>query len=388
MKVLLLDTAFAAMPIYRGLIEAGHQVWVMGNRPADLLARVASSAFIEHSYADVSEVETHVTALGIDCVVPGCTDVSMETCVKLTHGVQRLDSVETNLSLSNKAQFRALCGELNLPAPRVSDPASFPRQGSYICKPVDAYSGKGISVFDGTDPVALKAAIETAATASRTGNYLIEDYVGDALYSCSGFLRDCRFTDVFFVREGSSVNPYAVDTSFVVDDFPSHHAELLVSALERLAGHLGLTDGLLHTQFIQSADGPKIVEVSRRCPGDLYPLLIEYSTGFRFAAKYAAALVGYEFDTSVSVRRYILRHTVTADFTCDYGGLVFSQKMPTLAFYPIALMGERLQAKQASRAGINFSEHPSKAELELSYGALLRRDCYRVSGELPTAAER
>ena len=37
--MLLLDTAFAAAPIYDSLVRAGHDVWVMGNRANDLLAK-------------------------------------------------------------------------------------------------------------------------------------------------------------------------------------------------------------------------------------------------------------------------------------------------------------------------------------------------------------
>ncbi|MBM1173051.1 hypothetical protein [Microvirga arabica] len=338
---------------------------------------------MDHNYGDVSGVQAHINQLGIECVIPGCTDVSLETCVQLSSNVQLLDDAETNSWLSNKARFRALCDQLDLPAPRVVNSVSFPREGRYICKPVDSYSGRGISVFDGADMLAQAAAIAQARAASRCGESLIETYVGNALYSCSGFLKDQRFTDVFFVKEGSSTNPYAVDTSFVVDNFPSKHGERLKGALERLAAHLRLKNGLLHTQFILSAQGPMIVEVSRRCPGDLYPLLIEYSTGFRYGAKYAASLAGYELEANNPAKRYILRHTVTADYNVEYGGIVFTHNSPILAFYPITCMGEMLLARQGNRAGILFSEYCSQSGLEDAYNLFLRRDRYSVLGALP-----
>lgn len=382
MNILLLDTAFAAAPIYNGLIEAGHDVWVMGNRPDDLLARVAGERWIDQNYRDVEAVRGHVARFGIERVVPGCTDVSIETVVELEAGAHLRDDAQTNLALGHKAQFRALCELLDLPSPRVVDPQSFPRPGRFICKPVDAFSGRGITVFDGADAGALASAVEAARAASRSGDALIEPYVGDRLFSCSGFLRDGAFTQVFFVREGSSVNPYAVDTSNVVYDFPSDHASALTSSLERLARHLRLKDGLLHTQFILSEHGPMIVEVSRRCPGDLYPLLIEYSTGFRFAAAYAAAFAGYAFESQPSTRRHVLRHTVTADSRTEYGGLVFAGAAPVIAFYPIARMGEELLPRQGNRAGLLFTEYASAAALEDAYASIIARENYHVQGAL------
>jgi hypothetical protein len=120
MKVLLLDTAFAAAPMYDYLLRAGHDVWVMGNRPNDLLARMAGAMWIQQDYSRVQGVEEHVQRREIDYVVPGCTDVSMNTCVQLGINSDLIDPTETDRILSNKDAFRHLCGELDLPVPRVS----------------------------------------------------------------------------------------------------------------------------------------------------------------------------------------------------------------------------------------------------------------------------
>jgi hypothetical protein len=38
-RALLLDTSFAARPIHDWLLEEGFEVWTIGNRPQDVLAR-------------------------------------------------------------------------------------------------------------------------------------------------------------------------------------------------------------------------------------------------------------------------------------------------------------------------------------------------------------
>jgi len=379
MKILLLDTAFASVPIYNALVEAGHDVWVAGNRSTDLLARVAGPRWIEHNYSDVDGVRGHIEKLHIERVVPGCTDVSIETCLQLPCGAHLHDSPATNHALSHKAQFRAICAHLDLPAPRVLNFGSFPLPGRYICKPVDAFSGRGISVFNGEDENALVAALEAARLVSRTGEALIETFADGQLYSCSGFIEGNTLVNAFFVKEGTSANPYAVDTSYVVHDLDKVHVQLLIDSLNRLSQHLDLKDGLIHTQFILSADGPIIVEITRRCPGDLYPVLIEYATGFRYAAKYASYFCGYECDVKMEARRYVLRHTVAADVPTKFGGLFFNQHTPTIAFYPLATLGEDLLERQGTRAGLLFAEYATAEALQNAYQSFLSRRKYRLN---------
>lgn len=378
MRVLLLDTAFAAAPIYRFLVEAGHEVWAMGNRAADLVARKAGPNWIEQDYSDVAAVEAHVARLGIERVVPGCTDVSIDTCCRLSVGVDLRDGAEVTDTLRDKGQFRAVCARLDLPAPRVVDVATFPRAGRHICKPVDAFSGRGITVFDGMDTAALEGALAFARAASPTGTAIVETFAEGDLYSCSAFVEAKRLTEAFFVIEGSSVNPYAVDTSYVVHDMPPACVRAIREALERLSAFLDLRDGLLHTQFILADGLPVIIEATRRCPGDLYPLLIEYSTGFRHAAKYASYFLGEPLDARHGERRHILRHTVTADDDGCFEGLVFRGSERVAGYFPLVPMGERLRARQGNRAGLLFCEEPGHDELLAAYDRFLARRAYRV----------
>jgi predicted ATP-grasp superfamily ATP-dependent carboligase len=379
MKVLLLDTSFASLPIYDFLVRGGHDVWVMGNRPSDLLARKAGANWIEQDYSQVDAVESHIAHLDIERVVPGCTDVSIECCSQLSVAADLRDGAEVNKLLGDKQSFRAVCEHLELPAPRVVAESAFPLPGTFIVKPVDSFSGRGISIFDGNDLGGLRRGIDVARRASPSSRVLIEHFIRGELYSCSAFVEGHRLNDVFFVREGSSVNPFAVDTSYLAWDVPSEAVGVLRDGLERLCAFLQLKDGLLHTQFILSENRPLIVEVSRRCPGDLYPLLIEYTTGFRYAAKYASCFLGERLPERPRQRRHVLRHTVTADVDSVFEGLVLTQSQRIRGFFPIAAMGERLHARQLNRAGILFCECSSYQELTNTYRQFLERRSYRVA---------
>ena len=378
MKVLLLDTAFAAAPIYDFLLTAGHEVWVMGNRSSDLLAQRAQERWIEQDYSDVSAVEAHVSAGRFSRVIPGCTDVSIATCSCLSVMQGYMDASDTNSAISDKARFREISNRIEMRAPRVLTPETLPATGRLICKPVDTFSGRGISIFEASEPGALERAMHIARAASPTGRFLIETFVEGQLHSCTGFLEGGRLIDTFYVIEGSSANPFAVDTSYVTDDIPQAFRVALEKSLEALAAELTLADGLLHTQFLLAKDGAYVVEVSRRCPGDLYSLLIEFSTGYPYAARYTSFFLGDRIAASTGGTRHILRHTVTSDADSVYCGLKLDRSLPLHSFFPLQSMGQKLLARQVNRAGIIFCEAGSNPELIKMYRQFLDRRAYSV----------
>jgi hypothetical protein len=207
---------------------------------------------------------------------------------------------------------------------------------------------------------------------------VIETFVEGQLHSCTGFLETGRLVDTTYVIEGSSANPFAVDTSHVTDDVPAAFRAELEKSLETLSAELKLSDGLLHTQFLLATDGAYVVEISRRCPGDLYPLLIEFSTGYPYSARYVASFVGDRVPVAQGSRRHVLRHTVASETDGVYGGLRLDHALPTHAFFPLLSMGQTLLARQGNRAGILFCEAPDNPALIRMYRQFLDRRAYRV----------
>jgi hypothetical protein len=382
MKVLLLDTAFAATPIYESLIHLGCDVWVMGNRSQDVLARKAGPKWIQQDYSFVDQVAHHVVEKGIDAVVPGCTDVSIETCLQVAPPAQDVDRLDANRILSNKASFRGLCADLDLPAPRAIAADKFPQTGLFICKPVDSFSGRGITVFDGGDQAALKAAWDIARNSSPSRSIVIEQFIPGQLYSCSAFVKNKRVMRAFYVIEGSSANAYAVDTSYVVYDLPVQALQQIERSLERIATELHLRDGLIHMQFILYETSVYIIEVSRRCPGDLYPLLIEYSKYYPYSHTYVSYFMGLdpvadaESGASPIRKRYVLRHTVSSLTDSIFEGLQFVESQPVISFFPLQPVGQELLGNQKTRAGVLFCEIPNYDALRAKYNAFLSRTLY------------
>ncbi len=375
-RVLLLDPAFSALPIYAFLASLDVELWVMGSRPDDLLARMAGARWVRQDYSDVQAVREWVAATGCDFVVPGCTDVSLDVASAL--GVSPLiDPPDVIDTLADKTKFRALCHELGLPAPGVILPHELPRQGKYVCKPADSFSGRGITVFDGLDTDAAAQAFQRAREASPSESVVCEDFIEGQLYSYSAFIARNKVERAFLVKEGSSANRFAVDTSYVVRDMPASVEAELARCTTLISERLHLRDGLVHIQFILKEGTPFLIEATRRCPGDLYALLIEYSTGYPYAARYAATLIGRTVDGGADEGRFVVRHTVTSARDRINAGLDFVRPVATRAFYPLQRMGEALLPQQRARAGVLFLDAADQVGAEGLYTAFIARNIYR-----------
>ncbi len=377
-RVLLLDTSFAARPIHDWLLDEGYETWVIGNRPSDPLAVRDPSHYLQESYSDVVATQAHIDRLGITHVVPGCTDVSIETALRLHVSGTKLDTPDAYAQLGDKARFRDLCARLELPAPRVVDPDALPPR-KLIAKPVDAFSGRGITVFDGANKKQAAEALALAQSESRTGKAIIETFAEGELHSYSVFIEQGKVVDTGFVHEFGSVTPYAVDTSYACADFSAEGEAKVRRAVEVIAEDLRLVDGLVHTQFIWDGAEPSIVEIARRCPGDLYPMLVELSTGRRHAARYASYFVDHVETIPQTLRqRHILRHTVTAGHA-PYEGLWFDPPTKVVEWYPLAAVGrETPPANRIDRVGLVFLEYGSREDLTAAYERFARRAAYRT----------
>lgn len=298
-KVLLVDTNFSSLPIYKELIRLNHEVHVVGINPADCLAK-SCNHYWQINYADTEALRSLVDREKFDFLVPGCTDRSFSSCVAVSQG--RFPGIPSKLvdeELNQKDRFRALGKRLNLQVPHVQwqdrfeitsiePPTSAKLRWPLIVKPVDSFSGKGITVILHADDVELQQAVKIAREASSKGMCLIEDFIQGQLYSHSAFLRSGQVVQDFFVKEDCSANPFVVDTSCLISTVSKILRSGLRKSIEAIAYELSLCDGLIHTQFILDGEQPWLIEITRRCPGDLYSRLIELSGGSGYVSNYVS----------------------------------------------------------------------------------------------------
>ena len=380
-RTLLVDTNRAAVPIYRALCEMGHEVWVVGGKPTETLAKLAPN-YVQLDYSDAGRLAALVEEKDFDYLVPGCTDLSYQVCSEINNGrFPGIDTPANTSAINTKSEFRKIAADLELAIPRVLSLEQDSEVESVIVKPVDSFSGRGMTVLHAPVPGKLNEAFEIACKASKTGSAIIEEFVKGQLFSHSAFLWNGAVVADFIVQEDCTTNPFTVDTSRLTWSFPTEMLESLRASVRSLASSLHLTNGLVHTQFIVCGDRYWIIEITRRCPGDLYSLLIEFSTGYPYAASYVAPFVGKVPSPRElgAVQERITRHTVTLKDGASLWGYRFNLPIDIRLFVPLATSGDFIGASPYGRAGIFFFRSPSEANQESLYRKLLDGELYSFS---------
>lgn len=359
----------------------GHEVFVVGGNPDEPLAKICPN-FIQLDYSDTPALNSFIEREGFDFIVPGCTDVSYKVCAEVNRGrFPGIDSEEATRRINEKSEFRALASQLAIPVPKVVGFEEALELECVIIKPVDSFSGRGISILRKPGRETLAKAHEDACGFSKSREALIEEFVTGQLYSHSAFLEDGEVVADFIVREDCTTNPFTVDTSCVVFDFDPGLLQALRNNTCKLFKHLGLQNGLIHSQCILGQGRYWMIEVTRRCPGDLYALLIEMSTGYPYGASYAASFLGEAAlpRSAGPLKERIIRHTATSRKGESLWGFCFTQPVDLRFFVPLAEAGEYIKPSPYGRAGVFFLATKSDDEQSAIYESLLNGGLYRYN---------
>lgn len=382
-KVLLVDTNVSSYPIYKYLIENKYDVYVTGSNPEDFLAK-HSKNYIHLDYSDIKKLDSLIKELKFDYVVPGCNDVSYNSCVEINHDNKfpGIENKSNNETLNNKQIYRCFATKNKLPSPKIYTadnikPIHFP----IIIKPTDAFSGRGVNILYKKDIKNLSFAIHEAKKNSRKGQYIIEKFIPGQLYSHSAFISNANIVADVIVEEHCTANPFAVDTSRVIQNFSKILLEKVRESAKKTAKLLNLKDGLLHTQFICKNKSIWLIETTRRCPGDLYSRLIEMSTGLNYAENYTRPFLGlkYKFKNNLKSKSFIMRHTITEKEGGHYWTLRFPKAVKVQEFISLSLSGDIIKPAPASRIGIVFISCDTPKEFSSAYKKAIARKLYSTT---------
>lgn len=381
-KALLLDTNFSAEPIHNYLTCNGYEVFTCGNNPSDYLAR-AYKNHIKADYSSITKINDIIERIGIDFVVPGCNDQSYKTCAEINQHKKFFgtDSIEKTLIINNKDKFRNLAIQLDLPIPHLFVSESIKENYPIVVKPVDSYSGRGITIIDSFEKRLFENATQKARQHSRSQSYLVEEYVEGQLYSHSAFLVDGEIILDFIVEEHGSANPLTVDTSKVVHQFDPFILHRIRQDIIKISNHLKLVDGLIHTQFIQKNDKYWLIELTRRCPGDLYAELIQLSTEIDYIEMYIKPFINIRNTPKTDLRKkhFILRHTISEAEDKIFKSIKFNYNLEIEKLVPLASIGQHVMASPFGRIGVLFAKTQSENDLSALLNIAVSRDLYIIS---------
>jgi biotin carboxylase len=370
-KVLLIGGSFSALPIFLELKKQNLYIGVCGgidSEPCHVFAD--QSHFVD--YTDSQNIEKIFQDFEYDYIVPSCNDVAYLTASIIAEqfGLPGFNDVVTTNLLHLKNQFRGLCEGLHLPIPRYHeldkgdkitfDGLSFP----ILLKPTNSFSGNGVYRLNSHKDLKSTSLIELVG-AGRP--YLAEEFIQGTLHSHSAFISDGKIVKDFFADEFCTVYPYQVNCSnspsFLLEDLRGQ----IRGAIETIIAYLNLCDGLIHSQFIlDESKNFWLIEVMRRCPGDLFPQMIESSLGINYTEMYVQPFIGKRISDNRSSQelKYIARHTISNE--SNIAVRAFSVDIPgsSITFFPLKKSGDILSSAPADKFGVIFAELSSAQELQ------------------------
>ena len=143
---------------------------------------------------------------------------------------------------------------------------------------------------------------------------------------------------------------------------------------------MNLADGLVHTQFINNADNLWMIEMTRRCPGDLYAHLIELSTGYPYAEAYASPFIGSALpEKQPDAERLITRHTLYSRDVNNLWGVSFNRSVDIELLIPLRKCGDPLEKGVRGRSGLIFFRSQAPEGQDELYEQLKMGDLYTIS---------
>lgn len=365
-NILLCDANFCVLPIVQSIMLKDHTLSVVGSLLGDPAHEIADYS-IPINYADVDTLYKHILENKYDFIIPGCNDRSYLSLAQIAEKLNYpgFDKYHTVLTIHHKDKFRAFAEMKKYPVPKAVDDISKVNTLNFpiIIKPVDSFSGKGTNKVESA--IDIKKYWNEAKEFSKTGAVVAEEFVEGKLYSHSAFIKNKKIVVDFFVNEYCTVYPYQVNSSNVATELSQKIQNDLREWTEQFAQDLDLVDGLVHTQFISDNDTFSLIEIARRCPGDLYSQLIQKSTGVNYAELYSLPFIGEALpDIVKKEEKYFSRHTVSVEKECIFISSGVNLESKNIQNVQLKYSGQKIKAAPFDKSGIYFIEFNTPQEME------------------------
>lgn len=374
-RLLIAGGSHSDIPLIKAAQELDYFVITTGNKPEDL-GHVISDQSVMVDFSDKEAMLSLATDLKIDAICSSSNDFSIISSAYVAEklSLPGFDNFETTTRLHHKDLFRALAIEIDLKRTKslsfdcskgdVLDlqDMKFP----LIVKPVDLTGGKGITKVD--DYNQLLIAIDHALSKSRLGRIVIEEFFEGTLHSYSTYIQDGKVVFDYADNEFSFLNPYLVSTS----TSPAFVSDLVLKNMqietEKLAKALSLVDGILHAQFLASGNEYRIIEYTRRMPGDFYSIPVKISTGFDQAMAVINRCIDapLTFDTNLQQTKFVSRHCAMASRVGTFSDTVISREITKkiLDHFILKKAGDKIRDFMVEKTAIYFLQYESAGEMK------------------------
>jgi biotin carboxylase len=298
---LILNGSHSEIPLIKAAKKLGHYVITTGNAPQ----LIGHSFADEYHYADFSNLKDILNLskkLKIDAICSCANDFGTITSSYVSErlSLPGHDTYKSTLILNHKDSFKDFALKNRIPTPnaraftKYTEAISALSDFSYplIIKPVDLTGGKGVTKVISED--GYEKAVKIAFQMSPKKRIVVEEFIDGSQHSFSTFIHKGKVIFYFSDNEYSYLNPYLVSTSAAPSTNVNNVSEILIKASEKIVKLLSLGDGIFHIQYLYKNGKAMIIEITRRCSGDLYPYPVNKSTGIDWAEWIVKAETGMD----------------------------------------------------------------------------------------------
>lgn len=320
-NVLIVEPVSAGTLLVSAAHRAGHRVTVVsanqGERSLpDSLRDIVDLVLVVNGNDEDKVMETVVRAheqRPFDAVLPGFEYyVPLVARIAARLGLPAL-SEEAALRLRHKHLMREALGRAGVLIPRfrLIDTSRSPSETEAaidaatahvgfpcVVKPVDLAGSvlvrKASTVAEVRDAVTRIASCPVADLDRSPQPFaLIEEYIGGPEYSVEGYVSADGPSIVSVTRKRLGAEPHFVETGHVVSaaDTAEPGPGLVEYVMESVRV-LGLDKGVFHAEVRSGPNGPVLMEVGARLPGDQICRLLELAVGVDLPATFVACMLG------------------------------------------------------------------------------------------------
>lgn len=309
-KILILGGSHSELPLIQEAKKQGLYTISIGNILGN--GHLESDEYHLIDYSDKELVLEFTKNNNIDYICFGAHDLTITTATYVNDKLgllSNLDDYQTTCLLHHKDKFKIFAKQNNITTTDfiVTDKIIKKVNLNYplIIKPIDMGGGKGISIIE--KEVELQMAIELAMTFSKEKRVIIEEVFEGKLHSLSVFLIDKKI-NFFYVDDEYECknNKFGVCVSLSLAKYFYKVKNQILIEIEKIANILDLKDGLLHIQFLQNENQFSIIEMTRRMPGDLYNLPVEFSTKFKYSKNIINVILNKNIDLNCEKNKKLI----------------------------------------------------------------------------------
>jgi biotin carboxylase len=373
-KLLILNGSHSEIPLIQSAKSLGFHVITTGNNP-ELIGHQYADDRCFTDYSDPDAVLEIAAKLNIDVVCSCSNDFGIITASYISEkmGLPGHDSYVTTKILHQKDLFKNFSMKNEIPTPYAEgfdniDKALMSikkRDYPLIVKPIDLSGGKGVSVVFSVEE--CPEAVNKAFSLSHAKRIVIEDFIEGTQHSFSTFIVKGRVIFYFSDNEYSYLNPFFVSTSAAPAVNAYDVAGDLIHAIEKIARALSLIDGIFHIQYLYSNKKAYILEITRRCSGDLYPYPVDYSTGLDWAGWIVRAETGMDCSgfPAVTQKGFCGRHCIMSPKNGIIKRVVVDKRIEENIYDRLIWLkkGDRIDNYLGDKAGVVLLKYDSMDEM-------------------------